>query len=84
MAYPELYNVDILNYKGLPSDFPKLTLFLAFQLLPSLMIIFFSSEVRIFYTMPVVFWGLGYGILLLIFSLIGHGTIGFYIFWEDF
>ena len=56
-----LYNVDILNYKGLPTDFYSMVA-VYIDRLPNLIIIFFSSEVGVFYTMPVIFWGLGYGI----------------------
>ncbi|MDC3312001.1 hypothetical protein OAW28_05045 [Alphaproteobacteria bacterium] len=62
-----LYNIDILQEKGLPNDFLSI-LVVYFNLLPNLLLIFFSSEVGVIYTMPVIFLGLSYGIYRVVFN----------------
>lgn len=55
-----LYNTNMLQKKGLPEPLIEIVL-LYFERLPQLVKIFFSSEVGVLFTMPVVFLGVLYG-----------------------
>ncbi|MDA9190820.1 hypothetical protein N9P07_05210 [Alphaproteobacteria bacterium] len=62
-----LYNGDMLEGKGLPSGLLN-TSIMYMERIPSLLILFFSSEVGIFFTMPILFWGVCSGVFNLFFN----------------